>query len=408
MTRIWILAALYAVASAPADAQPDLADTTAAVRWNLLADRLGDEVGAAWARAESLAEAGDSLTLVAMEAAGTPPNPSRLYAFLGAAQYRAALDAGRDTASVRAAVAAASAALLAEMSPYPETDVAVWRALAADLLAARRESGRARADAGERLGRACAARILEWAKGDRSAVPWTGTIPAGVGMWTSNAGQMPVRAALPGWRPWLLVSAAQFRPSPPPAFGSPAFEAALEEVRQVARDRTPAQAEIARHWAEDSVWEPFVADALARRRATETEAARLYGVLGVAGWDTGIACFEAKYHYMLLRPFHADTTLATVEAVGRPNHPSYPSGHACFSGMTAAVLAALLPDDAASIRRMAVESPMSRLYGGIHYRFDNEAGAALGRAVGEHTLAADREGRLLSAAFDGPPPASGP
>ena len=222
-------------------------------------------------------------------------------------------------------------------------------------------------------------------------------------MWTSAAGVRPLGAARPGWRTWLLDSAAQFRPPPPPAAGSPAFEAALDEVRQTARDRTPEQTDTARRWAEDPVWDRFVADALTRRGATETEAARVYGVLGVAGWDTAIACFDAKYAYWAPRPYHADTTLATVEAVGRPNHPSYPSGHACGSGVSEAVLTALLPGDAAEVRRLAAEGAMSRLYGGIHFRFDNEAGLALGRAVGARAVEADRDGRLFASAFDAPP-----
>lgn len=383
------------------------ADTSAAVRWNLLALRLIENDGAALRRADSLAATGDSLARVALDVAGPPPNPRRLAALLGAAQYRAALDAARDGASVRAAVAAASAALLADLSLSPDSDAAVWRAFAADVLAARRQDGRPAADRGEALGRMCATRVFARARTDRSDAPWSGPVPVGVGRWTSTPGQVPRGAAAPGWRPWLLDSAAQVRPPPPPDLDSPTFAAALAEVRQIARDRTPEQTAIARRWASEPVTERFVADEIVRHGLGETEAARVYGLFAVANWDAFIACWDAKYTYWLLRPYQADPTVAEVAGVGHPDHPSYPSGHACGSGVAETLLTALFPDDAPAIAAVTDEGRMSRLYGSVHYRFDNDAGRALGRAVAERALAAERDGRLLSAAM-GPEPSGGP
>ncbi|MFX6679327.1 phosphatase PAP2 family protein, partial [Acinetobacter baumannii] len=70
-----------------------------------------------------------------------------------------------------------------------------------------------------------------------------------------------------------------------------------------------------------------------------------------------------------------------------PVHPSYVSGHATVSGAAAVVLAYNFPDEAARIEHWAQDAAMSRLYGGIHFRFDNDAGLQLGRAVGEQVLA---------------------
>src|SRR2546422_11411478 len=81
--------------------------------------------------------------------------------------------------------------------------------------------------------------------------PWTGTVPVGPGLWFSSAKppQPPVNAQLPGMRPFFLRSADQFRPAPPSAFGSPAYLAALAEVRNISDTRTAEQVNIAMFWA---------------------------------------------------------------------------------------------------------------------------------------------------------------
>lgn len=72
-----------------------------------------------------------------------------------------------------------------------------------------------------------------------------------------------------------------------------------------------------------------------------------------------------------------------------PNHPSYPSAHACISGAVSTVLSAQFPSEKDELTALAEEGALSRLFAGIHYRFDNETGLALGRRVG--ALALDRD-----------------
>jgi len=103
-------------------------------------------------------------------------------------------------------------------------------------------------------------------------------------------------------------------------------------------------------------------------------------VLNAAATDAVIACFEAKYYYWTIRPSQVDTTLALADSVDLPNFPSFPSGHACSAGAFDAVLGHFFPQERAEFTRIAEEQAMSRLYGGIHYRFDNDGGLALGRA----------------------------
>jgi len=77
--------------------------------------------------------------------------------------------------------------------------------------------------------------------------------------------------------------------------------------------------------------------------------------------------------------------------VGLPNFPSYTSAHAAFSGAAAAVLGGLFPGEAASLSASAEEAAFARVLGGIHYRFDGDAGLAQGRGVAQLALARARQ-----------------
>jgi membrane-associated phospholipid phosphatase len=69
-----------------------------------------------------------------------------------------------------------------------------------------------------------------------------------------------------------------------------------------------------------------------------------------------------------------------------PSHPSYPSGHSCFGAAAASVLAHLFPREATVFEALASEASESRLWAGIHFRSDLDAGRALGRAVGQRVI----------------------
>src|SRR5260370_1109103 len=96
---------------------------------------------------------------------------------------------------------------------------------------------------GEAVGRQVGSEAIARAMTDGLDLPWTGTVPVGPGLWFSSAKppQPPVNAQLPGMRPFFLTSADQFRPSPPPAFGSPPYLAALAEVRNISASHPPRQ-----------------------------------------------------------------------------------------------------------------------------------------------------------------------
>src|SRR3989449_5189808 len=91
---------------------------------------------------------------------------------------------------------------------------------------------------GEAVGRAVGAEIVARAQADRFKRGFSGTNPTGPGFWISNTTPPTIAGGqLPGVTPWFLTSASQFRPGPPPAFGSAAFAAARDEIRQISDAR---------------------------------------------------------------------------------------------------------------------------------------------------------------------------
>ncbi|MFL5580833.1 MAG: vanadium-dependent haloperoxidase [Gemmatimonadaceae bacterium] len=384
------LCALLCTALAPAAAQT--ADTAAAVRWRVLAAQIGRRITEARAAAPAAVAARPDV------ASARPNIPGRNAVLMSVAMYLAADSAAADPArpAPRAAVAAAAALVLKRFTEGtgPEAE----RHLAEDLAAARRAgASEASVQAGVRVGRAAAERAMRWDERRRAGAPWTGTVPVGAGMWRSAPGREPALVVRLAESPLLLDSISQFRPPPPPAFGSPEFGAALDEVRRVARERTAEQARLAREWISrqpQELWDPIVAAALVRGRASERDAARVYALMYAAANDANLACTDAKYHYFAIRPTQADSTIALVDSVPLPNHPSYPSGHACISSASAEVAGYFLPAERGELRRLAEEAAMSRLWGSVHFRFDNETGLALGRRVAQYAIEEEASGRL--------------
>ena len=315
----------------------------------------------------------------------------RAFAYLSLAQYRAVL-AAHDTRgrpphpSPQGAVAAASAVVLSALFPADAAFFESQLALQESEITGseKAESGFA---TGEAVGRAVGAQIVELARSDHFDDVWTGTVPAGPGYWSSDFDppRPPQLPLLGQMRPFFMESGNQFRPGPPPAFGSAKFLAALEEVRRFSDTRTPDQLRIAQFWALTTgsltagFWNEETTNRNERYHLNERRAARALALVHMAAVDATIACYYAKYTYWLIRPYRVDPAITTP--IGRPNHPSYPSAHACSSSAAASVLASLFPADAAQLAQMADEAGESRLYAGIHYRFDKDAGLLIGRQV---------------------------
>lgn len=290
--------------------------------------------------------------------------------------------------SEHAAAAAAAAAVLSYL--FPHDDTIALHQMEHDAGEARIAAGvayRSDVDAGYAIGRAVAARVIARAKTDGSDAVWTGTVPSGQFDWQPTP---PRRLAIPfdplagTWRTWVIANGSVFRPPPPPLPGTARFATDLAELQQLSRSRTTEQADTARYWATEapsSRWEVFIEHEIASHRLGPMHAARALALASTAMADALVACWDGKFHYWLERPITADTTIRT--AFSTPPFPSYPSGHSTQSAAAAQVFAYLFPDVASYYDAKAHEASRSRVLAGIHYRFDIEAGEALGDAVGK-------------------------
>jgi membrane-associated phospholipid phosphatase len=282
---------------------------------------------------------------------------------------------------------------------------------------------------GIRLGQQVAETILGWRSQDRATYQVAYTPLQGAGFWrpTPPDFRPPL---LPHWSSvtcFCMKSGAQFRPAGPPPLDSAAYVASYLEVKALgstnSNTRTPEQTDIAWFWADDTgtVTPPGhwnqIAQVVARDRGTSlAENARLFALLNLALADAGIASWDCKFKYNVWRPIEAirkTDPRAPVETRGDPNwtpllntppFPSYTSGHSTFSGAAAAVLANFFGNDNVrftissdglprvwrsftSFSAAAAEAGRSRIYGGIHWEFDNADGLAAGRALGEYVTA---------------------
>ena len=311
-----------------------------------------------------------------------PPRASRALAHLSSAMYLAALSGsqGREDA-----VAGAASTVLVHF--YPD-EADRTHALAVQIA----DPGSAAYERGRVVGRLLVAR----AQTDRSDAVWMGTPPTGPGYWvpTPPAYVYPPLEPLAGtWRTWNLRAGSEFRPGPPPAYGRAQFWAELREVHGVSKSLTAEQRRIAGFWADGAGtvtppghWNRIALDIPESTGWSTLRESRLFSALNTAQADAFIACWDAKYTYWSLRPVTAIRRLieaSWLSYITTPPFPSYVSGHSTTSGAAATVLGAFFPDRAAKLHAMAEEAAISRLYGGIHYRSDNEAGLALGRRVGE-------------------------
>ena len=331
------------------------------------------------------------------------------YPLLGVAQYlavqraEAAADVGGRALleTDRGAVAGASVAVLSYL--FPSQAQALEDSVAAQANAGPGDPHPAFL-AGEVIGREVGAEIVARAMADGFTNPNTAVPPVGPGYWTSSAiPPQPVNGGqLPGVLPWFLTSASQFRPAAPPAFGSSEFAAALAEIRQISDTRTPEQVRIATFWALNAgtitgsgYWLELASQDIMEHGLSEREATHVFALVSATMADAGIGCWDAKLTYWFIRPWKADLAITVVPAVGKPNHPSYPSGHSCVSASAAEVLSAFFPEERADLEAKVIEAGLSRMYAGIHYRFDIEAGQALGRSVARFTIAADASGNSV-------------
>lgn len=286
--------------------------------------------------------------------------------------------------SEHAVTAGAAAAVLSYLFPDHATLFDQSAAECADSRVIAGAQYRSDVTAGIELGRKVGAQIIAWAMADGSDAKWSGTVPSGAGHWN---GKNPVEPLAGTWRTWVLKSGNEFRPEPPPAYDSVQETSELLELKNFARTFDTNRAAF--------FWQGMPAfqesnDVIGRElfevhlEANAPRAARAYALTSIANYDTSVACFDAKYAYWAIRPFQLDATVTTLFPT--PNHPSYPAAHACNSTAVAEMLSYLFPADTAEFQAAASEAALSRLWAGIHFRSDLNAGSVLGRAVAQKVI----------------------
>ncbi len=241
----------------------------------------------------------------------------------------------------------------------------------------------------------------------------------------------------PHWmkiRTFVLDSASQFKPIPPPAFSmeeGSEFHKQLMEVYTVRNEMTEKgdeseEAAIAKFWdcnpyvsthkghlmfatkkiTPGGHWIGIVKIATKKNNADLMETVYAYTKTSIALFDGFISCWDEKYRSNLIRPEtlinqYIDDSWAPV--LQTPPFPEYSSGHSVVSGAAAEILTEIYGDNFQfdddtetayglpvrsfdSFRKASAEAAVSRLYGGIHYRAAIEEGLKQGRQVGQYIV----------------------
>lgn len=365
------------------------------------------------------------------QANAPPPVASRIMAISQLAVYDAVNSIDRSSApylvgvqvprstSAEAAVAAAGFEVLAHMFP---AQTATFQAKLDSSLATVGD-GPQKTD-GVALGHFVADVYLADRANDGSGTVASYTPGSGPGVWVPTPPAF-APALLPQWpdvTPFAMTSGHEFRPAAPPALDSAAYAAAFNEVKDYGSAtgslRTADETQIALFWADGAGtetppghWNSIAHDVSAARGLSLAQNARLFALLDMALADAAICAWDAKYAYNDWRPITAIRNAATdgnsatsqdatwTPLLATPPFPTYTSGHSTFSSAAATVLAGYFGTDNVafttvsdflpgvtrsftSFSAAAAEAGQSRIYGGIHFQFDNQAGLAAGAAIG--------------------------
>lgn len=241
----------------------------------------------------------------------------------------------------------------------------------------------------------------------------------------------------PHWnkiRPFVIDSAAQFKPTPPPPFSMEKdsdFYKELAEVYEISNQITKKgddseEIKIAQFWdcnpyvsvtrghlmfatkkiSPGAHWIGITKIASRKTNSDFEKTLYAYTKASIAMADAFISCWDEKYRSNLVRPEtlineYIDENWKPV--LQTPPFPEYSSGHSVVSGAASVVLTDIFgtnfsfDDDTevayglpvrsfTSFKKAADEAAISRMYGGIHYRAAVEIGVKQGRDLGKFVI----------------------
>jgi hypothetical protein len=287
----------------------------------------------------------------------------------------------------------------------------------------------------QRFADSVAAHIMQWSKGDnyartRSASKYMVSNDEGRWIPTPPAYSQAVE---PHWmevRTLVLDSCSQFKCPVPPSYDIKKHDAdyykALLEVKTMGDSLNDEQKHIADFWDDNPFklnvqghmmfatkkfspaghWMNLVGIASKEANADFSTTVCAYTGTAIALFDGFIGCWDEKYRSNFVRPETAINKY--VDPMWRPYiqtppFPSYPSGHSVISNAAAEFMTSMYGDNLSftdtsllefgiknrkieSFRKAALEASMSRVYGGIHYRFDVEKGNEMGQHIGSYIV----------------------
>ncbi len=265
------------------------------------------------------------------------------------------------------------------------------------------------------VGSAVARNILSWRENDGwAATPPPFVLPPFPGLWQPAPGAA-IFTQYPQVKPFALLTGTQYLPPPPPTLTSDRYAQGFDEVKRLGSatsgERTTDQTEVARLFAAVGtrtnlymLWNNVARDLVQERNLGLLEAARLFVLVNVGIIDGVQTTMASKYVYGMWRPVtairRADEDLnPSTEAdptwtplLSTPAYPTYAGNQACVASAAARALELVAGGDDfaftavwqapngsvlsqrqyAGFRQMADEQARSRVYGGIHFPFDNE------------------------------------
>ncbi len=327
---------------------------------------------------------------------------------------------GTRNASLEAAAAQAAHDVLAAL--YPSQQTTFEMELSNSLIGIPPN----RAFQGIRVGKICAERILANRANDGwTTAPPPYVLPLTPGNWqpTPPANAAAVFTHFPAVIPFALTQNTQFLPAPPPAMSSAEYTADFIEAKELgsatSTTRTADQTQAAQLWASgpaaDTRYTNLVRNLALSYNNSTVENARLFALVYLASHDTLQTTFTSKFIYGLWRPV---TAIRRADEDGNPNTiqdvnwtsliaaPPYPAyaGNAAGASISLATMLTLFfgRDDIAfqinfggtpnvirsysSFSALSNEVSRSRVYGGIHFNFDNTAGQSVGRNVANYVF----------------------
>jgi PAP2 superfamily protein len=332
---------------------------------------------------------------------------------------------GPRNASKRAAAVQAAYAILIRL--YPAQSDTLDQQRSASLMGISRGWGAERSESiqkGIEWGQTVADAIWAWRSNDgfaQTLPPFTGGTAPGEWRPTPPAFAPGLTPQLGHVTPWVIQSPSQFRPPAPPALDSAEYTADFNEIKVMGRNssasRSTDETDYALFWNPGNppeFWDPVATGLAEKHHFSLLQTAHLLAHVNLAMSDAIIGCWDAKYAYVSWRPITAiqlaDTdgnpeTLADpawTPLLVTPPFPGYPSAHSCASSAAARVLShyfgehtAITVTNDALPGQMRVFSSFSaaleeivnaRVFGGIHFRTDCNAGQALGTSVGEYVV----------------------